>query len=58
MSGLFQGGNIFAALSQGQNDEDEDSDLDEDDTPAEKVQFSSTWVKGQELRILSVWVSL
>ncbi|XP_030596815.1 ATP-binding cassette sub-family F member 1 isoform X2 [Archocentrus centrarchus] len=32
-----KGGNIFAALSQGQNDEDEDSDLDEDDTPAKKA---------------------
>ncbi|XP_039676795.1 ATP-binding cassette sub-family F member 1 [Perca fluviatilis] len=31
-----KGGNIFAALSQGQSDEDEEDDLDEDDKPAEK----------------------
>lgn len=31
-----KGGNIFAALSQGQSDEDEESDLDEDEKPAEK----------------------
>ncbi|CAI5689691.1 ATP-binding cassette sub-family F member 1 [Oreochromis niloticus] len=31
-----KGGNIFAALSQGQSDEDEDSDLDEDEKPAKK----------------------
>lgn len=31
-----KGGNIFAALSQGQSNEDEDSDLDEDEKPAKK----------------------
>lgn len=31
-----KGGNIFAALSQGQSDEEEESDLDEDEKPAEK----------------------
>lgn len=31
-----KGGNIFAALSQGQSDEDEESDLDEDEKPAKK----------------------
>ncbi|XP_070841387.1 ATP-binding cassette sub-family F member 1 [Chaetodon trifascialis] len=31
-----KGGNIFAALSQGQSDEDEDADLYEDDKPAKK----------------------
>ncbi|XP_039858640.1 ATP-binding cassette sub-family F member 1 [Simochromis diagramma] len=31
-----KGGDIFAALSQGQSDEDEESDLDEDEKPAEK----------------------
>lgn len=37
--GVHQGGNIFAALSQGQSDDDEDEDLDEqEDKPAKKVQ--------------------
>lgn len=37
-SGVLQGGNIFAALSQGQSDEDEE------DTPAKKVQCF-LWLK-------------
>ncbi|XP_078146300.1 ATP-binding cassette sub-family F member 1 isoform X2 [Centroberyx gerrardi] len=31
-----KGGNIFAALSQGQSDEDEDGDLDDEDEPPKK----------------------
>ena len=34
---VFQGGNIYAALSQGQSDED--ADMDEEDIPAKKVQY-------------------
>lgn len=36
-SDFFQGGNIFAALSQGQSDEEEDEESEEEEKPAKKV---------------------
>lgn len=60
ISGILQGGNIFAALSQGQSDEDEETDLDEEDKPAIKVQCCiSHGVKlPQNKCSISVWCSL
>lgn len=36
---VHQGGNVFAALSQGQSDEDEEEDLDDEDKPTKEVRW-------------------
>lgn len=40
-SALLQGGNIFAALNQGQSDEEEEEEEDMDEEPARKVHLNA-----------------